>query len=97
MSAQDGSGFKNEIWQLINLDHSLIACGGFKKKTFLCELSTHESAKLILLHHPKRCSGKLPRAGSAHATLQWPAQAAAVPSGSGRVSVSLCSPINPVC
>lgn len=32
MSAQANSGFKHEIWQLINLDHSLIACGGFKKK-----------------------------------------------------------------
>lgn len=97
MSAQASSGFKHEIWQLINLDHSLIACGGFKKKTFLCELSAHESVRLILLHQLKHCSGKLPHAGSAHATLQWPARAAAVPSISGPVSVSLCSPTNPVC
>lgn len=69
MSAQANSGFKHEIWQLINLDHSLIACGGFKKKTFLCELSTHESVRLILLHQLKHCSGQLPRAGSAHAAL----------------------------
>lgn len=78
MSAQASSDFKNEIWQLINLDHSLIACGGFKKKTFLCEFSTYETERLGFLHRPKHSMDKLSPAGSVHAPLWWPAVATAI-------------------
>lgn len=71
MSAQASSDFKNEIWQLINLDHGLIACGGFKKKTFLCEFSTQESERLRLLHRPKHSTDKLSPASSVHAPPWW--------------------------